>query len=80
MYHYEGSEFEGVTIVGHGLSLKVFNSKSTVEYDGTIADYFEVLESGRIIDGTMCVTLNEDQLSWLKCNRDWVNAKMAKDG
>jgi hypothetical protein len=75
---YRGGELEGVTIVGYGLSLKVFKGKAEVEYDGIVGDYFEVLDNGKIVGGTHGVALTADQMSWLKDNRNWVKAEIVK--
>ena len=69
----------GVTIVDFGLSLTVTAGQAVVHYDDAEADYFAVLEDGKLFDSLASVTLDAEQLHWLKEQRTWVERRIADD-
>lgn len=59
-----------------GLSIEIANHKPTVHLESLVADYFDVLCKGTVVDGDKSANLTKEQLTWLRNNFDWVKAKM----
>ena len=72
MYVYKGNGYEGVTIVNFGLALNVTDGKATVEYNGLVADFYDVFSDGKLVGRDGFFQLTTDQLAWLEDSRTWV--------
>jgi hypothetical protein len=76
MYVYQGNGFEGSTIVNYGVSLNVTNGQATVEYNGAVGKFEEVLKNGELAGREGTVKLDRKQLAWLEDSKTWVKNKV----
>lgn len=76
MHVYKGNGFEGVTIVNYGLALNVTDDKATVEYNGLVADFYDVLSDGKLAGRDAFIQLSTEQLAWLEDSRTWVKHQL----
>jgi hypothetical protein len=76
MYVYRGNGFEGSTIVNFGVSLTVTNGQATVEYNGAVGRFEDVLMGGKLAGREGTVKLDKNQLAWLEESKTWVKYKI----
>jgi hypothetical protein len=76
MYVYRGNGFDGSTIVNFGVSLNVTNGQATVEYNGAVGRFEDVLTNGNLAGRDGAVKLDKHQLAWLEESKTWVKYKI----
>ena len=75
-HEYQGDSYEGISIVGFGVSLKVADGYATVEYNDLTGDFYEVLKSGQLSSRTQSTRLDAEQLAWLENSKAWVKCRL----
>jgi hypothetical protein len=75
---YQGNGYEGSTIVNYGVSLTVADGKVTVEYNGAMASFEEVLRDGKLTSRDESIQLDAAQLAWLEDSKTWVKHQLEK--
>jgi hypothetical protein len=73
---YKSSDTKGVSIVGFGLTLNVWEGQVTVAYDGATATLDDALRNGRLSDDSHGVPLTPEQLAWLELSKSWVRCQI----
>jgi hypothetical protein len=76
MYVYQGNGFGGSTIVNFGVSLNVSNGQATVEYNGAVGRFEDVLTNGNLTGRDGAIKLDTHQLAWLEESKTWVKYKI----
>lgn len=73
---YQGKGYEGVSIVNYGLTINVTDGEAIVEYNGTTANFYETIKSGKVSGSITEVTLDDEQRAWLEDSKTWVKSQI----